>query len=181
MTARVRILMALAASISLLGCAAGAPKPQWATAADMPELATFGWATQGSAERPLTILDTQVRTALAAQLTRKGYAESADAPDFRMSYELVTYEKNRSSNPVRIGIGVGTWGGHVGGSVGTSVGLGGSEDPKVRAQLQIHAVATESNREVWTGTTTTFGPGPDAATVERAVAGVMQGFPQRGR
>jgi len=165
----------------VLGCAGSAqPKPQWVTApdTDIPGLATFTWADTAGGP-PLTILDTQVRNALRAELLKKGYAESSDAPDFVVTYETDIFETAKKSNPVSIGIGMGSWGSNVGGSVGTSVGVGGDKAPRLQHRLTIHALDPESDRELWIGNTTTFEVPADASVVEQAVAGVMAGFPDK--
>jgi hypothetical protein len=164
---------------SIVGCAGiGGPKAEWATApdVDLPAFSTFDWA-DGPSGTPQTVLDSQVRNALRAELLKKGYEESPDAPDFLVSYEAVEHEMGQRSSPVTIGIGVGTWGRHVGGRVGTSVGVGGGGDPNLRYRLAIRAIDPDRSRELWVGATTTFELPPEARVIDRAVAGVMRGFP----
>jgi hypothetical protein len=176
---RIRFLPTLLALCTMLGCAGAGPRPEWAAAPDanLPALATFTWADL-SEGAPRTVLDTQVRNALGAELATKGYEESREAPEFLVSYELIEHETARGASPVRIGIGMGTWSGRVGGSVGTSVGVGGG-DPDLRYRLTIRALDRERSRELWIGATTTFQLPADARTIERAVSGVMRGFPAR--
>ena len=162
------------------GCAGGnQPKPDWQTApdADIPGLSSFGWS--GSYGSPVAILDTQIRDALRAELLKKGYIEASDHPDFLVSYESVESAVVKEANPVRIGIGVGSWGGNVGGSVGTSVDVGGEGEVLQQNRVTVRAIDPTGNRELWIGTTTTFEERPDAGVVNRAIAGVMQGFPAR--
>lgn len=166
---------------SVAGCAGvGGPGPEWASAPDanLPAFSTYAWA-EGPGDTPQTVLDSQVRQALRAELLKKGYRESPDAPDFLVGYYTVEHQRGQRSSPVTIGIGVGTWGRHVGGSVGTSVGVGGGGDPDLRYRLAIRAVERDGGNELWTGATTTFQLPADAGVVNRAVAGVMRGFPDR--
>lgn len=165
----------------LLGCVGQTrPKPDWTTApgADVPALSTFA-LSEPPEGAPRAILDTQIRNAVRTALVEKGYVESADAPDFVVSYATDSYETSGRPNPVSIGIGVGSWGGNVGGSVGTSVGVGGDDEPRLHNRLTIRSVDPEANRELWIGTTTTFDQPADADVIDRVVAGVMKGFPAK--
>ena len=82
-------------------------------------------------------------------MQRKGYVEApaGATPDLRIAYETAKAEK-LENNPVRVGIGVGSWGGNMGGSV--SMG-----SPSVRnfteGTLVVHAIDTARNAEVWQG------------------------------
>lgn len=182
MIARIRTLTMSALLVSMLGCAAGTqPKPDWTEApgADIPAYSTFGFAT-APGDAPLTILESQVRNALRAELTKKGYVESADAPDFVVSYSSEGYETAKRSSPLSIGIGVGSWGGNVGGGVGTSVPIGGGKESlSLQNRLTIRAVDPATNREIWIGTSTTFDQAADTRVVERVVAGTLKGFPAK--
>jgi len=181
MNASLRSVAIFALLLSMVGCAGNAqPKPQWSAAADVDIAAysTFGWA-DGTHGPPVALLDNQVRDAVRAELQKKGYTEAAAAPDFLVDHESIEQETVQPANPVRIGIGVGSWGGHVGGSVGTSVGVGGKESVRQENRVTIRAVDPKLNREVWAGTTTTLDERPDANAVNQAVAGVMRGFPAR--
>ena len=167
--------------LSAVGCAGSSqPKPDWQSApdADIPVNSTFGWSDSARAE-PVAILDRQIRDALRSQLIGKGYVESSDVPDFVVSYEAIEFEAVKQANPVRIGVGLGTFGGNVGGSVGTSTDVGGKTKVLQQNGVVIRAVDPESRREIWIGTTTSFDERPDAAVVDKAVAGVMEGFPVR--
>lgn len=169
--------------LSVLGCASDpGAKPQWATSdeIDVAGLDTFGWADRGG-KPPVTILDNEIRDAIRAQLTEKGYVESAESPDFLVSHETVEREAVEQGNPVRIGIGIGTWGGNVGGSVGTSVDVG--EGDRVRQQLRIavRALEAEDRREAWVGITAPLEPQPEAPAIDEAVAELMKEFPDRRR
>lgn len=181
MNSRLYVVSILTLAISLLGCAGSSgPKPDWETApdVDISAYSTFAWA-DGSRGPPVAILDNQVRSAIRAQLLQKGYVETADAADFIVRHETIESETVKQSNPVTIGIGIGSWGRNVGGSVGTSVGVGGKEENLQHNRVTIRALATESDREVWVGITTTLEERPDAPAIDRAIAGVMQGFPDK--
>ena len=181
---------AVAFLFALLGCATGSlSKPESTTApgADLAGYRSFGWQLASGSpttpDQPLSIRDANIQKAIRAQLIEKGYREVEETPDFRMSYEETAYLKEKTSSPVRIGIGVGSWGGHVGGGVGASVPVGSDgvvTTPESR--LTIHAVDQKTNTEVWVGSVTgDIEHGLDAAAVDKAVAGMLEGFPARRR
>jgi hypothetical protein len=152
--------------------------------ADFAAYRTFGWQGTGATadaagDAPLALLDGYLRTAIAAELQKRGYAEAAPGvtPDLRVAYETASADKIEN-NPVRVGIGVGSWGGNVGGSV--NVG-----SPSVRnyreGTLVIHAIDAARNAEVWQGRVSkkiTKGS-VEPAAVAQAVAVAMRDFPTR--
>jgi hypothetical protein len=166
----------------LAGCATPKPEPEWQRdpAVDFSAFHTFALPASpgvGSNDPPLQLLDRNIRGAIAAAMRRKGYVESAEHPDLRMVYETTSTNRIESS-PVRVGVGVGSWGSHVGGSV--SVG-----SPSVRnyqeGTLVVHAVDVGRNAEVWEGrisSRVTQGR-LDPADVASVVTQVMRDFPTR--
>jgi len=176
--------LALIAALLLGGCASAPPQPEsmrdpnasWAS------YATYGWAPapgMNGTDQPLLLLDQNIRRAIAAELQRRGYVEATDNPDLRIAYQTASAEKVES-NPVRVGIGVGSWGGSFGGSV--NVG-----SPSVRnyreGTLVIHAVDAARNAEVWQGriSSRTSKGSTEAAAIASAVASAMRDFPARGQ
>ena len=182
--ARARRSMALVALLALGGCTSAPPQPESMLdrSVDFNSFQTFGWAPSpgvNGADQPLMMLDQNIRGAIAAEMRRRGYSESAENPDLRLAYETTRAEKVES-NPVRVGIGVGSWGGSVGGSV--NVG-----SPSVRSDregtLVIHAIDAARSAEVWQGriaTRLTQGS-TEAAAVTTAVQAAMRDFPTRGQ
>jgi hypothetical protein len=176
---RLRIAFFSTLLIVLLGCASSPEsKPHWVEApdADIPVRGTFAW-NDGSGKPPVTILDNRIRDAVRAALLEKGYVEASDNPGFLVSHETIEQAAVQQGNPVRIGIGVGSWGSHVGGSVGTSVDVGDKEKVVNQLVVQISAVNPEDGRQLWTGTSVPLAEKPDGAAVDSAVAAVMKGFP----
>jgi len=174
----------------LLGCATSAPSKTEsviAPGAEIAAYASFGWQSAsespGSSNPPLSIADANIHNAIRTQLIEKGYREVAENPDIRISFETAAYIAEKVSNPVRIGIGVGSWGGNVGGGVSTSVPVGSQGvTSTTETRLTIRAVDQKSNREVWVGTATgDIKQGLDAGAVEKAVAGTLADFPTKGR
>jgi len=170
------------AALLVAACAAPPPQPESmrAPGVDFSAYATYGWAPApglSASDQPLLLLDQNIRRAIGAEMQRRGYRESEQDPDLRLAYETASEEKVES-NPVRVGVGVGSWGGHVGGSV--SVG-----SPSLRnyreGTLVIHAIDAARNEEVWQGRVSSrlTSGSLDASAVSSAVAAAMRDFPQR--
>ena len=174
----------------LLGCASGAPSntsSMTAPGTDIAAYATFGLQAPseaaGAAEAPLSVLDANIREAIRSQLTEKGYREVEVEPDFWIGFESTSHlvEKASKPSPVRIGVGVGSYGGPIGGGVGTSVPVGKGAAGTVReSRFSIRAIDPKSNRELWVGTATGESM-EDAGAVEKTVAGTLAEFPTRRR
>ena len=179
---RASTFTSLIAITLLAGCTTQPPQPQSMRdpAANFTAYRTFGWAATpapAGTDAPLALLDKNIREAITAEMKRRGYTESQDNPDLKIAYETAKAEK-LENNPVRVGVGVGGWGGNVGGSVGVS-------SPSVRnfteGTLVIHAVDAAKNAEVWQGSVSgklTKGSA-DASAVRYAVSTAMRDFPSR--
>jgi hypothetical protein len=167
------------------GCAS--PSPSQAESmrdpqANFSSYRTYGFGGEKSidgTDEPLKLLDANIRSAIGTELRRRGYVEAAaDAtPDLRIVYETASADK-LENNPVRVGVGVGSWGGSVGGSV--NVG-----SPSVRnyreGTLVVHAIDTARNAEVWQGRVSkkiTKGS-LEPAAIATAVSAAMRDFPPR--
>jgi hypothetical protein len=173
----------LFAAISLAACTAAPPQPESMRdpAADFATYRTFGWAPapgMTGEDEPLALLDRNIRAAIADEMRRKGYTEAAENPHLRMAYETAS-KQQVEDRPVRVGVGVGSWGGNVGGSV--SVG-----SPSLRnyqeGTLVIHAVDSARNAEVWQGRVSRrMGKSSlEPAAIAEAVRAAMKDFPVRG-
>jgi hypothetical protein len=125
----------------------------------------------------MRMLDVNIRHAIVAELTKRGYTEAEASPQFLVTYETAAQDKVKSS-PFRIGIGVGSYGSGGGGSV--NVGTSGVDSYR-EGKLVIHVIDAEANKEVWYGTVSgkVNKQGVDADAVARAVAIAMQDFPPR--
>lgn len=174
----------------LLGCASGRWQTESATApgADLAGYASFAWLEAadgqgGASEAPLSIAAANVRNAIRAQLVQKGYREVEANPDLRIGFETSTRAREKTSEPVRIGVGVGSWGGNVGGAVDASVPVGSERVTTVsETRITIRALDPKDDRELWIGTSTgEIRQGLDADAVEQAVAAVLDDFPARRR
>ena len=168
---------------ALLGGCASAPPPVHSmqdAAADFNAFKSFAWDKAEEASQPVSILDSNIRTAIAGELQRKGYAE-ADAsarPDLLLKYETAAAEAIKSK-PFRIGVGVGGYGN----SGGAGVGVSSASAENVReGTLVLRVIDPARNAEVWNGRVSRelskSGP-PDPELIRTAVAELLREFPSR--
>jgi hypothetical protein len=175
-----RLVLCAAAGIS--GCFSAPPQPHTMRdpQADFSAFKTFGWAAEQSPQatgQPLSIVDSTIRSAITAELQRKGYEEAAAGanPDLVLNYETGKAEKLKSS-PIRIGVGVGSYGSSGGAGVGAS-----SSGVKnvIEGALILRVVDPKRNAEVWNGSVSReLGKGSvDPGLVNGAVADLLHDFP----
>lgn len=181
-------ILTLAALVLAGGCATKPPThvmrdPQ----ANFDSFKTFAWDTgQGqeaaqAASEPLTIVNSQIRAAIATELRSKGYAEATAGakPDLLLRYETAAAEKLKS-NPFRIGIGMGGYGGN--GAAG--VGVSSSDVKNIKeGMLVLRVIDPARNAEVWNGRVSReLGKDgvPDAGLIRNAVAELLNDFPASG-
>jgi len=99
---RTRHGLALCAALLLGACASALPQPQSVRDPNAPwaSYATYGWspapAVDGT-DQPLLLLDRNIRSAIAAEMQRRGYTESAN-PDLRITYETTSKPPARMSS-----------------------------------------------------------------------------------
>jgi hypothetical protein len=181
-------VFALALLFVLGGCASGgSSKTEVTTApgAELPAYATFvvesSAAPVGGTNPPLSIADANVRNAIRSRLAQKGYREAAQEPDLVIRFETAPYVVEKVTSPVRIGLGVGSFGGPVGVGVGTSAPVGGGKvEGAAQTKLTIRAIDPSANQELWVGTTTGLKPEHlDATGADAAVAETLADFPAR--
>jgi hypothetical protein len=174
--------LALILMTLLVGCTTPQPpdhQSQIAPDADFSAYSTFSWQPlpAGNVDEPMRLLDTNIRTAIRAEMTRRGYTEVDADPQLRVAWETAADERIKS-NPFMIGIGLGSFGSNMGGSV--NVG-----SPSVQSyregRLIIHVVDAAANRELWFGSIagSIEKSRLDADAVARAVALAMQDLPAR--
>ena len=173
MNAPLRALLAVLASVLVVGCASGpsAPETMRGTQTDFSAYKTFGWvnapASAGSGESA-SIVDGYIRTAIANELKAKGYVEVAEAsgatPDLVIEYEGAKTEK-LNNNHFRIGVGVGSY---------------GVKEVK-EGSLVVHVVDHARKAEVWRGSIAReLGKkGVQPELVQSAVTELFRDFPAR--
>ncbi len=177
-------VFALALGIALAACATTSQperQSQRDPDANIAGWSTFGWGPaaldEGGEDTALSMLDTNIRKAIVAELSRRGYTEVESDPQFLITYEISAQEKVKSS-PFQIGIGMGSWGGSGGG--GVSVGSQSMQSYR-EGRLVIHAIDAAANKEVWYGSISKAleQRSVEAEDVARVVALTMQDFPVR--
>lgn len=178
----LRGVAVVALALVVAACATSTPQQPASMrdpSVDFTKFGTFGWAGPATAptEQPVTLLDQNIRAAIAAEMNARGYVAATEKPDLLIAYETASAQK-LENNPVRVGIGVGSWGGNVGGSINMG-------SPSVRnyqeGSLVIHAVDPARNAEVWQGQVSgklTKGS-TEPAAIRKAVATAMKDFPRR--
>ena len=154
--------------------------PQQLQQFDLTLTDLLAWIKQARAKLDAALVARYGEAAQAALLASGrdfGVTHVADG-DLRITYET-TSKDVVESNPVRVGVGMGSWGGSFGGSV--NVG-----SPSVRnyreGTLVIHAIDNARNAEVWQGRVSgkiTKGS-TEPAAVATAVQAAMKDFPARG-
>jgi hypothetical protein len=178
------VVVAIAVAGFVAACASPPKPPETMRdpSVDFANFKTFGWAASGAvdaADVPLTLLDANIRAAIVDVMKRKGYVEApaGTTPDLRIAYETAKADK-LENNPVRVGIGIGSWGGNMGGSVNMG-------SPSVRnfteGTLVVHAIDAARNAEVWQGRVSgkmTKGS-LEPPVIRQAVAQAMADFPVR--
>ncbi len=170
----------LPAVLLVAGCASTAPDvlTQRDPTANFAAYHTFAPpapAGAGGTGSALPLVDSNIRTALADQMRLKRYTESTEKADLRIVYETTTAQRIES-NPVQVGVGVGSWGSNAGGSVNV-----GSQSVRTYSEgtLVVHVIDNSRNAEVWEGRISTrLTKGSlDPSTVASTVAKVMRDFP----
>jgi hypothetical protein len=94
-------------------------------------------------------VENRVHNAVIAALQAQGYSLNEASPDFRVSYSLNVYEKQKDSG-MRIGLGAGGGGGNMSGGVGVSIPVGATKN--TMGTMTIDIVDAARNAQVWTGT-----------------------------
>jgi len=174
-------------ALTLLGGCTSAPPPvhsMQSPDANFSAYKTFAWdpSQAGQADgQPISILDTNIRAAITAELQRKGYAEAAAGAkaDLVLQYETAASEVLKS-NPFRIGIGMGGAGSN--GAAG--VGVSSPSAKNVReGTLVLRVIDPVRNAEVWNGRVSReLGKGgpPDPELIQRGAADLLKDFPSPG-
>ena len=141
---------------------------------------TFAW-DKSKDTGAISLLDSNIRSAIASELQRKGYSEAAadTKADLVLQYETAAAEKLKS-NPFRIGVGVGGYGSN--GAAG--VGVSSPSAKNVReGTLVLRVIDPGRNAEVWNGRVSRelgHGGPPDPALIQEAVGELLQEFPSHG-
>jgi hypothetical protein len=147
------------------GCASMQIHSETAPQADLAHYRTFSWVPSSSGG-PVTIIDQQIRAALARGLAQKGLHEAPpESADFKVSYHVLQEHK----------VAVSDWGN---GIYGWS--------PEVTAytdgSLIVDFIDPTSNKVFWRGSATSVVEHPgvvDVARLDKAAAQITQRYPNQ--
>jgi len=149
--------------------------------ANIGALQTFGWQPANnnlvSTDIAQRKFDDDIKSAVQTDLMRKGYTLVDNNPDLLISYDVSSYEKTKS-NPISVGVGMGSWGGNMGGGVG--VGTGGGTTSQQETRFTVHALDRKGDRDVYLGSMTgTIAPGASYSDIAGVVSQALKDFPAK--
>lgn len=175
------LVLMLGAMLNLNGCAAtgGSASPVKVDQVEggLPKCQTFDWLSPS--KEAATLTEQRVRTAALEELKAKGYEQSTDKPDCRISYLLNVYERPKSRPSVGVGAGGGSGG--IGGGIGVSLPIGKKNQQAGTFTLDVIDVA--KNSQVWSGSLEGSFKNADLSEDEAraAVKRVLAEYPDRSK
>lgn len=136
----------------------------------------FDWLPAASEATSLT--EQRVRTAALSELQAKGYTQSSEQPDCKITYILSLSE--RPAPKPRVGVGAGGGSRGVGGGIGVSLPVGRKDQNVGTFTLDIIDVA--SNAQVWSGSLEKSFQSKELSVEEAqaVVRTILAEFPDRG-
>jgi hypothetical protein len=143
--------------------------------ADLSKCQTFDWLP--SSNEAASFTEQRVRSEVLTQLQAKGYTQSTDKPDCRITFVLATQEQPKSRPSVGVGAGGGSRG--VGGGIGVSLPIGRKNQQSGTFTLDVVDVA--KNQQIWSGSLDTSFAAQELTEDEarNAVRKVLAEFPDR--
>jgi len=142
----------------------------------LPNCQTFAWNPSGG--DAVSLAEQRVRSQVMQTLKAKGYTESADKPDCRISYQLSSTGIQRRSGP-SVGVGAGGGSRGIGGGIGISLPIG----KKSRSgTFTLDVIDAGRNAQVWSGSIdgSFKGAEPNEAETQRIVEKILKEYPDRG-
>ncbi len=167
------------AGVTLLaGCASMQPRsPVRVDMAEtgLPSCKTFAW--NPTAQQPASLTEQRMQREIMAQLKEKGYSESKDKADCRVSYVLDVHEVPRGKPNVGVGAGGGSGG--IGGGIGVSLPIGKRNQQS--GTFTIDVIDAAKNAQVWSGSLDASFAKAELNDDEarEVVAKVLERFPDR--
>ena len=175
---RPRITTTMLCGLSLLIGACAAPTS--AVRVDkseggLPNCQTFAW--NPSSGDAMTLAEQRIRTQVMQTLQSKGYTESADKPDCRISYSSSTSRSQRRSGP-SVGVGAGGGSGGIGGGIGIRLPIGKKGQP---GTFSLDIIDAAKNQQVWSGSVdgSFKGSEPNEEETQQVVEKVLKEYPNR--
>ncbi|HEY4368142.1 MAG TPA: DUF4136 domain-containing protein [Steroidobacteraceae bacterium] len=176
MRAPIATTVLCAASLLMVACAAQTSAVRVDKAeTGLPNCQSFAW--NPSSGDAMSLGEQRVRGQVMQVLQSKGYTESADKPDCRISYRLASSTLQRSSGP-SVGVGAVGGSGGVGGGIGISLPIGKKGQP---GTFTLDVIDAAKNQQVWSGSIdSSFQSGDaDEAETQRVVEKVLKEYPDR--
>ena len=168
--------LVLAATV-LSGCAMTQPSPVRVDVAEsgLPSCKTFDWLP--TPQQPASFTEQRVKSEVMAKLKDKGYTETTEKPDCRITYVLEVHE--RAKNKPSVGVGAGGGSGGLGGGIGISLPIGKKNEQA--GTFTIDVVDATKNAQVWSGSLDASFAKAELTEDEarEVVAKVLERFPDR--
>lgn len=141
----------------------------------LPNCKAFAW--NPTASQPASLTEQRVQREIMAQLKEKGYSESKDKADCRVSYVLDVHEVPRGKPSVGVGAGGGSGG--IGGGIGVSLPIGKRNQQS--GTFTIDVIDAARNAQVWSGSLDASFAKAELNDDEarETVAKVLERFPDR--
>ena len=162
----------------LAGCASMQPRsPVRVDMAEsgVPNCKAFAWSP--TPQQPASLTEQRMQREIMARLKEKGYSESQDKVDCRVTYVLEVHEVPRSKPSVGVGAGGGSGG--IGGGIGVNLPIG--KRNQQAGTFTIDVIDASRNAQVWSGALdASFAKAElNEDEVREVVAKVLERFPDR--
>jgi hypothetical protein len=142
----------------------------------LPQCKTFAWLAAPADATSLT--EQRVRTEVMQALQAKGYTETADKPDCRITYHFSVSDQQKKSGP-SIGVGAGGGSGGIGGGIGISLPIGRKKTQSGTFTLDV--VDAARSAQVWSGSIDTKSESQELTEKEAkdVVQKILANYPDR--
>jgi hypothetical protein len=142
-----RSLACVVVAATVTGCATTSSSPVRVNVAEtgVPTCRTFDWLP--TPQQPASFTEQRVKSEVMTALKAKGYTETSEKPDCRITYVLDVHE--RPKNKPSVGVGAGGGSGGLGGGIGISLPIGKKNEQA--GTFTIDVVDTAKNAQVWSG------------------------------
>ena len=141
----------------------------------LPNCRAFAW--NPTPQQPASLTEQRMQREIMGKLKEKGYSESKDRADCRITYVLDVHEVPKSKPSVGVGAGGGSGG--IGGGIGVSLPIG--KRNQQAGTFTIDVIDASRNAQVWSGSIDAgFAKAePDEDEAREVVAKVLERFPDR--